>query len=139
MTHNPLQPPDGPEKIFRDAMLQQAMQKSTQAFCLSIRQCMEEEAVNLEAAIVMGRELIERDIEVSGANPEADDMIKKAFNQAAIQMRHAINEAHALVRLDQNGSKEPKPYSVESHFEARAAEADRQLLIKAIFGDSGRK
>lgn len=140
-----------PEDFFNgllgQAMKQQAKQQAMIGFVQSISGCMEQEGVNLEAAIVMAKELFDADTEINRAQientpefdpaalAEADAAIHDAFDQAVRKMRQVVTEAYKIVRLDSTGSSTPKPYNLRGHLEEKARQADAEAAFKQFFGN----
>ena len=138
--HNPL------EGLLAGVARQQAKQHMVRTYVQGITLCMEQEAVNLEAAITSLRTVIDADNafdreqiaqtgQVDAAKlAEAEEMLAEAFREAVVQARKIVSEAHRLARLDDHGSATPVPYNEAEHMKARAASLDTVQAFQQFFG-----
>jgi hypothetical protein len=140
-------PDDVPEElrkqlanVGRDMQRAHVLGHAVEEFTDSIRQCMVQEGVNLEAAIAMGREVVERDAEMEAeadVMSELPDLLREAFGTAARKMRTQLVDATLLVTLNANGSPTPRAYDQRQHLEFRAREQDKrkfaETVLKTVF------
>lgn len=105
--------------LIKKGLTSIVVQQATGEFERGIVLCMQEEGVNLEAAIAMGRELVEQE-QAAYPTPEAHHaIIVQAQNQAADNVRARFRQMRELIALDDNGSSDPKPFDAEKTQAAR--------------------
>ena len=104
-------------------------------FMISLQSCMEQEAVNLEAAILMGYDILEVEGQIEGKDPMLHELVMEGYEVAIREARSALSNAYNLVSLDRRGSRKPRPYDAKSHFESRARSIERVAFLRGIYGD----
>jgi hypothetical protein len=143
VSENEFNPPeDLPEELReqlanlgRDLHRTHMLSHAVEQFEDSIRQCMVQEGVNLEASIAMGREVVERDAEMEAeadVMSELPDLLREAFATAARKMRSQLVDATLLVTLNANGSPTPRAYDQRQHLEFRAREQDKRKFAETV-------
>ena len=108
------------EKVTRQRMLGQ----SVDAFISTFHQCMVQKKVNLDAAIVMTRRIVDEDEKLDPSPPEALALLNEGFTIAEEKMRNALSEAYRLIKLNEEGAAEPLPYDADEHAAARVEAFD---------------
>jgi hypothetical protein len=124
-------------ETFAKQLRDQFMVKVAMEYGQAMRACMEEEGVNLNAAIQMVMDLMSEDAKLD-PDPERDEMVQEALTLAARMLRKAMSEAYEMVRLDTSGAREPKPYDQKQHLEQRARELDNERLASQLSGLFGK-
>jgi hypothetical protein len=107
------------------------IEQMSRAFTLTVRHCMEQEGVNLDAAVIMTRKVMEEDEKIDPTPPEIQRLMAEAFDRGEDKLRRAIDVARELVKLADEGSPEVKPYDPEKHMRARV-EAIEDLRARGI-------
>lgn len=111
------------QQAIRSAADEYAVSRAASVFTHGFALCMEQEGVNLDAAITMQRTLVERDVDefyADNVRERARRLLFAALDRAEDEMREVLDEARRLVKVADEGSPEPKPYNREKHLAARA-------------------
>lgn len=100
-------------EMIGQASIEVARQAASARFTQSILECMRQEAIGLEPAIVMVRDMAHLITEIepldTGETPEQRDMLRsllfETFDDVAEVLRYRVEQARELVALADQGGK----------------------------------
>lgn len=128
MSENPF------SEALEAALMHAAFASAKQCFAAGIVECMRQEQVNLESAIVMVREHLEYSNATDPLKPTPEQQAQgmRCFEEAAEWVRTTFAQMRQMIAWDDEGATEPKPHDPRRSDQARV---DNEF--SAIISDLG--